>query len=118
CAWEKAMTPEIEKAIMKSDLGLNPVTHGNAIRVPLPPLTEDRRKEMVKLIRNEAENAKVAMRNIRRDANTQIKDLLKAKSITEDDVRRGEDLIQKLTDQFIEKIEGLLGEKEKDVMEV
>lgn len=116
--WEKNLVPDIEKAIMSADLGLNPVTAGTVIRVPLPALTEETRKEMVKLLKNEAENARVSMRNIRRDANAQIKDLLKAKDITEDDERRAQDAIQKLTDQFIEQIEGLLGEKEKDVMEV
>jgi len=116
--WEKNLVPDIEKAIMSADLGLNPVTAGSVIRVPLPPLTEETRRDMVKQLKTEAENARVSMRNIRRDANTQIKDLLKAKDITEDEERGAQDAIQKLTDTFINKIEGLLGEKEKDVMEV
>lgn len=116
--WEKSMVPLIEKAILKSDLGLNPATSGNIIRVPLPAMTEARRKEMIKLVRQEAENARVSVRNARRDANTQVKDLLKAKELTEDDERRSEDRIQKLTDKFIAEIDAIVEKKEKDLMEI
>ena len=111
--WEKDMVAVVEKAIMTSDLGLNPVTAGQSIRVPMPPLTEERRKEMTRVVRAEAENARVSIRNVRRDANQQFKDLLKAKDITEDDDRRGQDLIQKLTDKYIKEVETLLSTKEK-----
>ena len=114
--WEKSMIPAIEKAIMTSDLGLNPVTVGHAIRVPLPPLNEERRKELIKVVRAEAEIGRVAVRNIRRDANQQLKDLVKAKTISEDDERRGNDMIQKLTDQFIAAVDHELAEKEKDLI--
>lgn len=116
--WEKKMVPVIEKAIMTSELGINPATSGDLIRIPLPPPTEARRKEMVKLVRSEGENAKVGVRNIRRDANTAVKDLLKAKDITEDEERKGEDRIQKLTDEFIREIDAVLDHKEKELMEV
>lgn len=116
--WEKQMVAVIEKAIMTSDLGLNPATSGTVIRVPLPPLTEERRKEMVKVVRGEAENARVAVRNIRRDANTSLKDLLKDKEITEDEERRAAENVQKLTDQKVKEIDDLLAHKEKDLMEV
>ena len=116
--WEKPLIPDIEKAIMSADLGLNPVTSGDLIRVPLPALTEDSRRGMVKLVKGEAENARVAIRNIRRDANNKMKDLLKAKDITEDDQRRSEDAVQKLTDKQIAEVETLLAVKEKDLMEV
>ncbi|MGH1431864.1 MAG: ribosome recycling factor [Neptuniibacter sp.] len=116
--WEKPMVPVIEKAIMTSDLGLNPATAGENIRVPMPPLTEETRKGYIKQARQEAENARVAIRNIRRDANGDIKDLLKEKEITEDDQRRGEDQIQKLTDKHVSEIDGLLEQKEKDLMEI
>ncbi|MFQ5487304.1 MAG: ribosome recycling factor, partial [Gammaproteobacteria bacterium] len=99
--WEKNMVPVVEKAITSSDLGLNPSTAGNVIRVNLPPLTEERRREMTKVVRAEAEAARVAVRNIRRDANSDIKALLKEKEITEDDERRAEEAIQKMTDKFI-----------------
>ncbi len=112
------MVPVVEKAIMTSDLGLNPSTAGEIIRVALPPLTEERRKEMIRIVRAEAESARVAIRNIRRDANSDIKDLLKEKEITEDDARRAEDEIQKLTDRFVANVDSLLGEKEKDLMEI
>lgn len=116
--WEKSLVPTIEKAIMNAGLGLNPVTSGNAIRVPLPPLSEERRKDMIKVVRNTAEDSKVAVRNIRRDANTQIKELLKKKEITEDIERRVQDEIQKLTDKFISEIDKILSSKEKELMEV
>ncbi|MGB0204170.1 MAG: ribosome recycling factor [Neptuniibacter sp.] len=116
--WEKPMVPVIEKAIMTSDLGLNPATAGENIRVPMPPLTEETRKGYIKQARQEAENARVAIRNIRRDANGDIKDLLKEKEITEDDQRRGEDQIQKVTDKHVAEVDGLLEQKEKDLMEI
>lgn len=116
--WEKDMTPAVEKAIRSSDLGLNPMSAGTVIRVPLPPLTEERRRDMVKLIREEAENARVAIRNIRRDANQMIKELLKEKQITEDDERRAETAIQKLTDKYISEVEKIIETKESDLMTV
>lgn len=116
--WERAMVPAVEKAIMNSDLGLNPSTAGEIIRVPLPMLTEERRKEMIKVARGEAENCRIAIRNVRRDANSHIKDLLKEKEITEDDSRRGEEDVQKITDKFISEVEDVLGVKEKDLMEI
>ncbi|MEY3037521.1 ribosome recycling factor [Marinobacterium sp. LSUCC0821] len=116
--WEKPMVPEIEKAIMKSDLGLNPATAGDIIRVPMPALTEETRKGYIRQARQEAEGARVAVRNVRRDANGDIKDLLKEKEITEDDARRGEDQVQKETDKHVAEIEKLLAQKEKDLMEI
>jgi len=116
--WEKPMVPVIEKAIMKSDLGLNPATSGDNIRVPMPALTEETRKGYIRQARAEAENARVAIRNIRRDANGDLKDLLKEKEITEDDQRRGEDRIQKLTDKFVKDVDQLLEQKEADLMEI
>lgn len=116
--WEKHMVPVIEKAIMKAELGLNPATSGNAIRVPLPALNEERRREMVKITRNEAENARIAIRNVRRDANNSYKDLQKAKEIGEDDLRKAEDGIQKLTDSFIKEVDVLTSAKESELMEV
>ncbi len=116
--WEKNLIPAIEKAIYASGLGLNPVTAGDNIRVPLPPLNEERRKEFIKIVRSEAEDARVAIRNIRRDANTQLKELLKAKTISEDEERRGEDDHQKLTDKFIAEVDKLLTTKETELMEV
>lgn len=116
--WEKAMVQPIEKAIMNSDLGLNPASAGTTIRVPMPPLTEERRKELIKVVRGETETAKVAVRNIRRDANNHLKDLLKDKSISEDEERGGQDEIQKITDKNIKNIEGILTQKEADLMEV
>jgi len=116
--WEKPMVSVIEKAIMNSDLGLNPTTAGTLIRVPLPPLTEERRKDMIKLVKSEGEGGKVAIRNIRRDANSNIKALLKEKEISEDDERRAEDEIQKLTDKYIAEVDKVLEEKEKDLMEI
>ncbi len=116
--WEKKMLGAIEKAIRESDLGLNPATVGDLIRVPTPALTEERRKEMVKLVRGEAEDAKIAIRNIRRDANETLKKLLKDKAISEDDERRTQDEVQKLTDKFVAEVDKLVVEKEKDVMTV
>lgn len=116
--WEKPMVQKIEKAILESDLGLNPATAGEIIRVPLPPLTEERRKDMIKLVRQEGENAKVAIRNIRRDAISDFKSLLKEKEITEDEERKAEDDIQKLTDKYIAKVDEALEAKEKDLMEI
>ena len=116
--WEKKMVPEVEKAIMKSDLGINPNTAGDVIRVPMPALTEETRKVYIKQAKGEAENAKIAIRNIRRDANSSMKDLLKEKSISEDEERRGEDQIQKLTDKFVSEVDTLLAQKESDLMEI
>lgn len=116
--WDKSTVQAVEKAIMEADLGLNPVTAGEVIRVPLPSLTEERRKEMIKLVRHEAENSRIAVRNIRRDANNDFKTLHKEKEITEDDQRRAEDAIQKLTDSKIAEIDKILEAKEKDLMEV
>ncbi|MDR3394480.1 MAG: ribosome recycling factor [Parasulfuritortus sp.] len=117
-AWEKGMSAKIEKAIRDSDLGLNPASMGDLVRVPIPPMTEERRKDMVKIVRGESEGAKVAVRNIRRDAIAHLKDLLKEKEISEDDERRAQDDIQKLTDKFIAEMEKVLAEKEKDLMAV
>ncbi len=116
--WEQNMVAPVEKAIMNSDLGLNPNTAGNVIRVPMPPLTEERRKDMIRIVRQEAENARVAIRNIRRDANHHLKDLVKEKMASEDDERRAEEQVQKLTDQHIKEIDELLEKKEADLMEV
>jgi len=116
--WEKNMIPAIEKAIMKANLGLNPATSGDVIRIPMPPLTEETRKEYIKQARAEAEKGRVSVRNIRRDANGDIKDLLKEKEISEDEQRGGEDQIQKLTDKFIAQVDQLLADKEKDLMQV
>lgn len=116
--WEKTMVAPIEKAIRSSDLGLNPATSGMLIRVPLPPLTEERRRELTKVVRHLGEEAKVAVRNLRRDANEQIKKLTKAKEISEDDESRAEKEIQKLTDNFVVVIDKCVAEKEKEVMTV
>ena len=116
--WEKSMVAAVEKAILTSDLGLNPATSGSAIRVPMPALTEERRKEMVKLVKVEGEDAKIAIRNVRRDANNQLKDLVKDKAIAEDDERRAIDVIQKLTDKYIAEADSVLADKEKDLMEI
>lgn len=112
------MVPVVEKAIISSDLGLNPTTAGNVIRIPLPPLTEERRRDLVKVVRHEGENARVAIRNIRRDANHHCKQLLKDKDITEDEERRAEDDIQKLTDSYIGQVEEMLQHKESELMEI
>nr|WP_246638071.1 ribosome recycling factor [Halomonas neptunia] len=116
--WEQGMVQKIEKAIMTSDLGLNPASAGNVIRVPMPMLTEETRKGYIKQARSEAENARVAVRNVRRDANGDFKSLLKEKEITEDDQREGEDAIQKLTDKYIAEIDKALTAKEQDLMQV
>lgn len=116
--WEKKMVAVIEKAIRESDLGLNPSTQGDLIRVPTPPLTEERRKEMVKLVKSEGEDAKIAIRNIRRDGNEALKKLLKDKACSEDDERRSQDEVQKLTDKFVLEIDKLVAEKEKEVLTV
>ena len=116
--WEKNMVSVIEKAIMTSDLGVNPNSAGMTIRVPIPPLTEERRRDLVKVAKNEAENARIAVRNIRRDANGTVKDLLKEKEISEDEARAAEDNIQELTNATIKKIDEVLAEKESDLMEV
>ena len=117
-AWEKGMIPTIEKAIMESDLGLNPVTAGEVIRIPLPALTEERRIEMTKRVRHEGENGKVAIRNIRRDALGDMRELVKAKEIGEDEEKRAESKIQTLTDLFVGRIDSLVSYKEAEVMEV
>ena len=116
--WEKEMVPVIEKAIMGSDLGLNPATAGTVIRVPLPPLTEERRKDMIRVVRTEAEGGRIAVRNIRRDAIHDVKDLMKEKMIGEDDEHRAEDEIQVITDKYIAEIDALLAEKESELMEI
>ncbi|WP_267494503.1 ribosome recycling factor [Fluctibacter halophilus] len=115
--FDKSVAAAVEKAIMQSDLGLNPMSAGTAIRIPMPPLTEERRKDFIKLVRAEAEQGRVAVRNIRRDANSDIKDLLKEKEISEDEARRAEDIIQKLTDDFVKQIDGILQDKETELME-
>ncbi len=116
--FDATMVQAVEKAIMSSDLGLNPMTAGNAMRIPLPALTEERRKDFIKVVRGEAENGRVAVRNVRRDAISEVKKLEKAKECTEDDVRRSEDEIQKFTDASIKNIDGILAAKEKELMEV
>jgi ribosome recycling factor len=115
--WEKSMVQAIEKAIMKSNLGLNPATAGTIIRVPLPPLTEERRKDMIRLVRQEAEGGRIAIRNIRRDVLSDLKDLKKEKMIGEDDKRRAEDEVQTITDKFIAAVDETLAQKESDLME-
>ena len=114
--WDKSMVGPVEKAIMNSDLGLNPSTAGDVIRIKMPALTEDRRRELVRVVRNEAEGGRIAIRNIRRDVNQDLKDLLKEKEITEDDLRRGEERVQKTTDRYVAQIDDLLKEKEQDLM--
>ena len=116
--WEKNMVQKVERAIRDSDLGLNPATQGDLIRVPMPALTEERRRDLTKVVKGEAENARVAVRNIRRDANNDCKNLLKDKSITEDEERRAQDDIQKLTDKYIVEVDKALAEKEKELMAV
>jgi ribosome recycling factor len=116
--WEKDMVAKVEKAIMGSDLGLNPATAGTVIRIPMPPLTEERRRDLVKVVRHEAEQGRVAIRNIRRDANSDFKDLLKEKEISEDEERKAEENIQKLTDTYVAKIDKVLADKEAELMEV
>ncbi|PIE00062.1 MAG: ribosome recycling factor [Thiothrix nivea] len=116
--WEKPMVSVVEKAIMNSDLGLNPLTAGTVIRVPVPPLTEERRRDLVKVVKAEGENTKIAIRNIRRDANSDFKSLEKEKEISEDDERRAQENVQKLTDKFVKEVDVLLEQKEQDLMEI
>lgn len=116
--WEKKLVPAIERAIRDSDLGLNPATSGDLIRVPMPALTEERRRDLIKVVRGEGENARVAVRNVRRDANNAVKDMVKAKTATEDEERRTQDEVQKLTDRYIGEIDKMLAEKEKDLLAV
>ena len=116
--WEKKMVGAVEKAIRDSDLGLNPSSQGDLIRVPTPALTEERRRELIKVVKNEAESAKVAVRNVRRDANATLKDLLKDKAISEDDERRSQEEIQKLTDRYIAEVDKVLQAKETDLMAI
>lgn len=114
--WEQGMVKPVEKAITSSDLGLNPSTAGTVIRVPLPPLTEERRRDLIRVVRHEAEQARVAIRNVRRDANTELKEAVKEKLISEDDERRGYEVVQSLTDEYIKELDKVLEEKEKDLM--
>jgi len=116
--WEKGMMQAIEKAIMSSDLGLNPVTNGNIIRVPLPMLTEERRRDLVKVVKAEAENGRVSIRNVRRDANSEIKEALKEKMVSKDEAHAGEEKIQKITDEYIKQVEKLLEGKEADLLSI
>lgn len=116
--WDKSMVQVIEKAILASDLGLNPSTAGQVIRIPLPPLTNERRIELGKVVHNEGENAKIAIRNIRRDANHHLKELLKEKDITEDEERRTEGEIQKITDEAVNEVDAIVAEKEQDLLEI
>ena len=116
--WEKSMVPVVEKAIINSGMGLNPATAGEVIRVPLPPLTEERRRDLIKIVRQEGEGAKVAVRNIRRDVLSDVKTLLKEKEITEDEDRHAQDDVQKITDKYVAQVDALLAEKEKDLMEI
>lgn len=116
--WEKGMGPKIEKAIRESDLGLNPSAQGDLLRIPMPLLTEERRRELIKVVKHEGENAKVAIRNLRRDANQHLKDALKKHEISEDEERRAQDDIQKLTDKYVAEVDKLLAEKEKDLLAV
>ena len=116
--WEKTMVPVVEKAILEANLGLNPVTAGEVIRIPMPPLTEERRREMVKVASAEGESGKVAIRNIRRDANNDVKALLKEKEITEDDDKRAQDDVQKLTDKYVAEVEQIVSEKEAEILTV
>ncbi|HEX5421285.1 MAG TPA: ribosome recycling factor [Gammaproteobacteria bacterium] len=115
--WEKTMVQAVEKAILNSDLGLTPITAGTVIRVPLPTMTEDRRKELVRIVRHEGENARIALRNVRRDALGDVKDLLKEKLVTEDEDRRAHEEIQQLTDRYVAQVDALLKEKEAEIME-
>jgi len=116
--WEKKMTGAIEKAIRESDLGLNPSSQGDVVRVPMPPLTEERRRDLTKIVKTEGENAKVAIRNLRRDANTALKDQLKSKTIGEDEERKAQDEVQKLTDRYIAEVDKLIHAKEQELMTV
>ena len=116
--WEKPMAAKVEKAIRESDLGLNPSAQGEVIRVPMPPLTEERRRDLAKVVKGEGENAKVAIRNLRRDANTHLKDALKKGDIPEDDERRAQDDVQKLTDKYIAEVDKMLAAKEAELMQI
>ena len=116
--WEKSMVAAVEKAILTSDLGLNPSTNGNAVRVPMPALTEERRKELIKVVRSEGEQGRVAIRNIRRDANNSLKELVKDKAISDDDERRATEIVQKITDKYIADVDAVLQAKEKDLMQI
>ena len=116
--WEKQMVAVVEKAILNSGLGLNPSTAGNLIRIPMPPLTEERRRELVKVVKGEGENAKIAIRNIRRDANSDFKDLLKEKDISEDEGRGAEEQVQKYTDKYVASVDEVIAIKEKELMEI
>ncbi|MFV9473644.1 ribosome recycling factor [Advenella sp. RU8] len=116
--WEKQMAAPLEKAIRESDLGLNPVALGESIRVPMPALTEERRRDLTKVVKNEGEDAKIAIRNLRRDANDTFKKMVKDKEISEDDERRGQDDIQKMTDKFVSEIDALVSQKEAEIMKV
>ena len=116
--WEKPMLGKVERAIRDSDLGLNPANMGELLRVPMPALTEERRRDLTKVVRHEGETAKVAIRNLRRDGNQQLKDAVKDKAISEDDERRGEDEIQKLTDRYVAEIDKLLAQKEQELMQI
>jgi len=116
--WEKGMVQAVEKAIMQSDLGLNPSTAGTVIRVPMPPLTEERRRDLIKVARHEAEQARVAVRNIRRDANSELKEAVKEKLISEDDEHKGQEIVQKLTDQYVKEVDAVLATKEEDLMSI
>lgn len=116
--WEKPLLPDIEKAIMAANLGLNPSSNGEVIRVPLPPLTEETRREYIKVVKGDAENARVAIRAVRRDANSDIKELLKEKEISEDEDKKGHDDVQKITDKFVKKVDELLAAKEEDLLEL
>lgn len=116
--FDRSMIQAVEKAIMSSDLGLNPMSAGAVIRIPLPPLTEERRKDLIKVVRGEAENGRIAIRNIRRDANSDFKSLLKEKEISEDEARQAEDEVQKLTDTYVKKVDELLKAKEAELLEI
>jgi ribosome recycling factor len=116
--WEKKMLSPIEKAIRDSDLGLNPSTFGDTVRVPMPALTEERRRDLIKVVRGEAEDARVAVRNVRRDANSQLKELLKEKKVSEDDERRAQDEVQKLTDRYVGEVDKVLAVKEQELLAV
>ncbi len=117
-AWDKGMTKALEKAILQSDLGLNPVTAGDVIRIPLPPLTEERRRDLIRVVKHEAEQARVAIRNIRRDANHHLKERVKDKDISEDDERRAEEKTQRMTDEHTTRVEAMLAAKGKELMEI
>jgi ribosome recycling factor len=116
--WEKKLVPAIEKAIRESDLGLNPATSGDVIRVPMPALTEERRRDLTKVVKHEAENARVAIRNVRRDVMHELKEMLKEKLVSEDEDRRAQDEVQKLTDKFVAEVDHVMADKEKELMQV